>query len=117
MLDAEGYPRAFLETEHLRFESRKASRGEDRVKHHQAITSADVTRLAGAWLRQRARAARPWFLFAHYFDPHSQYRLHEGVSEDFGTALRAGCSCEVVDPICGAGQRNIGSLAGVGRPA
>ncbi len=33
----------------------------------------DTTRRALQWLDDRARRERPFFLFAHYFDPHSPY--------------------------------------------
>jgi arylsulfatase A-like enzyme len=42
---------------------------------HQAITSRAVTDLAIAALERRDE--RPFFLFAHYFDPHYEYRDHE----------------------------------------
>jgi arylsulfatase A-like enzyme len=44
---------------------------------HQAITSAAVTDLSIAALERRD--GRPFFLFAHYFDPHYEYRDHESV--------------------------------------
>lgn len=41
---------------------------------HKAVTSTAVTELAIAALE--ARDARPFFLFAHYFDPHYEYLDH-----------------------------------------
>ncbi len=45
---------------------------------HQAITSAAVTDLSIAALE--GRDGRPFFLFAHYFDPHYEYRDHESAA-------------------------------------
>jgi arylsulfatase A-like enzyme len=52
---------------------------------HQAVTSPELTDRAVAWLRQRGGGAARWFLWVHYFDPHADYELHEGISEAFGT--------------------------------
>jgi arylsulfatase A-like enzyme len=48
------------------------------VKGHEAITSSDVTDAAIAELS--AAGSRPLFLFVHYFDPHYEYRDHDGIA-------------------------------------
>ena len=47
---------------------------------HRAISSPSVTDEALAFLRNHASSPdrRPWFLWLHYFDPHEEYRAHEG---------------------------------------
>ena len=45
---------------------------------HQAASSIPVTDSALAFLRQRGDDERPFFLFAHYFDPHYEYLDHQG---------------------------------------
>jgi arylsulfatase A-like enzyme len=60
---------------------------ETKAESHLAITSPRITDKALAWLEQRAgegAPGRPWFLWVHYFDPHQEYRPHEGISEAFG---------------------------------
>ncbi|QDU65574.1 sulfatase [Engelhardtia mirabilis] len=56
---------------------------------HNAITSDQVTAKARAFIEAKVAADRfddgPWFLWAHYFDPHDSYLAHEGFSEPFGT--------------------------------
>jgi len=54
-------------------------------RSHRAITSGEVTDKAIRWLEGRAADGRRWFLWVHYFDPHRDYRAHEGVSAGFGT--------------------------------
>lgn len=56
---------------------------------HTAITSPDVTERATAFLTQRSiiPGGRPWFLWVHYFDPHSRYITHDGITEKFGDDL------------------------------
>lgn len=51
------------------------------------VTSERVTDKVLFLLEQKAgkQDDYPWFLWAHYFDPHDQYLAHEGVSEAFGT--------------------------------
>lgn len=53
---------------------------------HNAISSPAITEKAQAWLRDRASLGKsdPWFLWLHYFDPHSVYHSHEGFTEPFG---------------------------------
>ncbi len=46
------------------------------VLGHGGVTSERVTRGALAMLEERS--AEPFFLFAHYFDPHSRYVRHPG---------------------------------------
>jgi len=54
---------------------------------HELVTSPWLGVKAAVWLEQRRReeTGRPWFLWLHFFDPHLEYRVHEGVSERFGT--------------------------------
>jgi choline-sulfatase len=57
---------------------------------HAAITSDDVTARAVSFIERadEARALnddRPWFLWAHYFDPHDSYLAHAEFSDPFGT--------------------------------
>ncbi len=58
---------------------------EDPQRSHEQISSPGITDRALAWLRGRASEPRrqPWFLFVHYFDPHSVYNPHAGFSERF----------------------------------
>ena len=53
---------------------------------HEQISSPALTDAALAWLdgTQPGADARPWFLFVHYFDPHSTYHAHP--EADFGDA-------------------------------
>lgn len=59
----------------------------DAEASHEQISSERISDKALAWLAARAAAPtdEPWFLFAHYFDPHGVYNAHPGVSEAFGT--------------------------------
>ncbi|RKY18506.1 MAG: hypothetical protein DRQ55_13185 [Planctomycetota bacterium] len=53
---------------------------------HQKISSPAVADKAIAWLTERANEpTQPFFLLAHFFDPHHKYQRHPGVSESFGT--------------------------------
>lgn len=52
---------------------------------HKAVTSPELTDRAVAWLEDRGNGGARWFLWVHYFDPHSDYLPHEGISEAFGT--------------------------------
>ncbi len=56
--------------------------GED---SHMAVTSPSVTSKGLAWLAQHGRSKdQRWFLWLHYFDPHSIYKRHAGLTEQFG---------------------------------
>lgn len=48
---------------------------------HLTVTSPRVADKAVDWLEQRAAVeeGRPWFLWAHFFDPHNEYLAHESV--------------------------------------
>lgn len=46
------------------------------VKGHASISSEPITDLAIDFVARHAD--RPFFLFAHYFDPHNEYHEHEG---------------------------------------
>jgi arylsulfatase A-like enzyme len=54
-----------------------ASWDESSVMGHDGISSERVTELAAAWLEQRGN--EPFFLLAHYFDPHMLYQDHAEV--------------------------------------
>lgn len=56
------------------------------AESHKAVSSPAVTAKGLAWLaaRKGAQDGRRWFLWLHYFDPHSEYIAHPGVSEPFG---------------------------------
>ena len=53
---------------------------------HKKVSSPLVTEKGLAWLASRrdAEDGRRWFLWLHYFDPHTEYLTHPGVSERFG---------------------------------
>jgi arylsulfatase A-like enzyme len=55
----------------------------------EVVTSHMVSDKGIRFLEQKAAAADdvPWMLWLHYFDPHGKYNVHEGISEEFGTAL------------------------------
>ncbi len=55
------------------------------AQSHKAVTSPQVTRKGLRWLAQQRGQPEPWFLWLHYFDPHSLYLAHEGVSAAFGS--------------------------------
>jgi len=61
---------------------------EDHVRGHRAITSEGVSDRALELLDQRGD--EPFFLFLHYFDPHSDYRNHstESLADDYAGWLR-----------------------------
>jgi arylsulfatase A-like enzyme len=56
----------------------------DQMPSQLAISSPRVTAKALAWLRAHGSGERPWLLWAHYFDPHSLYHPHPGISDAFG---------------------------------
>jgi arylsulfatase A-like enzyme len=54
------------------------------------VSSDQISDRAIRWLEAQALtraddAPRPWLLWLHYFDPHTAYVLHGGVSERFGS--------------------------------
>lgn len=53
---------------------------------HQSVTSPAVTKKAIEFLERQAKSedASPWFLFTHYFDPHSVYNRHKDSPAKFG---------------------------------
>jgi choline-sulfatase len=53
---------------------------------HKAVSSPAITAKGRAWLEQRYAAddGRRWFLWLHYFDPHSEYVSHPDTQERFG---------------------------------
>lgn len=53
---------------------------------HDAITSQQVTDLARGWLQNLSTEAesKPFFLFAHYFDPHYNYQHHPDFNRTSG---------------------------------
>ena len=54
---------------------------------HEQISSPAVSDKGVRFLEHKAGAAdgSPWMLWLHYFDPHTIYQTHEGISERFGT--------------------------------
>ena len=54
-----------------------APRYAQRKLAHRQITSPELVRKARAWLEAR-RDDEPWLLWVHAFDPHNEYRAHEG---------------------------------------
>jgi arylsulfatase A-like enzyme len=56
------------------------------MKSHEAISSPGVTQRALEWLdeHQTTDAGAPFFLWAHYFDPHEVYHEHKGFVERYG---------------------------------
>jgi arylsulfatase A-like enzyme len=53
----------------------------------EVITSEMVSEKGIRFLDEKAATAdkTPWMLWLHYFDPHGNYNVHEGISEEFGT--------------------------------
>jgi len=51
------------------------------------VTSDLISDRGIRFLEQKAAApdGRPWFLWLHYFDPHANYMVHEGITERFLT--------------------------------
>lgn len=49
------------------------------------ISSQEISDRGIRFMQQKARVADgvPWFLWLHYFDPHSYYMPHEGITDDF----------------------------------
>ena len=73
------------------FEFYDESLAKSLAKSHEAVSSPGVTQRALAWLDQLGSDddGRPFFLWAHYFDPHEVYREHRGFSERYGVATEA----------------------------
>lgn len=47
------------------------------ARGHQSISSDGVQRLGQACLNELSKTGRPFFLFAHFFDPHYDYLAHD----------------------------------------
>ncbi len=60
-----------------------------RSKSHATISSPAITEKALAWLDGREHEAKDerWFLWLHYFDPHSQYMPHPETIQPFGPSM------------------------------
>ena len=60
---------------------------QNRRSSHAAVTSPAITEKGLAFLEERARlgAGERWFLWLHFFDPHSEYKEHPGTIEPFGS--------------------------------
>lgn len=56
----------------------------NRKQSHAAVSSPAISDRALAWLEQRARDEAPWFLWLHYFDPHSEYQEHPPAAPRMG---------------------------------
>ncbi len=50
---------------------------EDEALGSRHISTPGVTERSAEWLRANAGVEKPFFLFAHYFDPHSDYLPHK----------------------------------------
>ena len=56
------------------------------------VSSTEITDRGLRWLDDRLGRrgeAPPWLLWLHYFDPHTAYVEHDGLSERFGVGARA----------------------------
>lgn len=73
--------------------------------HHQ-VSAPAVTDKGIAWLRDRSQHER-WFLWLHYFDPHSIYQHHPGEIEPFGET-----KLDIYDGEILLTDRHIGRLLG-----
>ncbi len=62
----------------------------------QAATANTVTDAALAWLGARSDTARPYFMYVHYYDPHTSYAPPREYAERFGVAAD--------DPMVGPGR-------------
>jgi choline-sulfatase len=76
------------------------------AKSHEAISSPQVTQKGLVWLAQRRDQPEPWFLWLHYFDPHSLYLAHEDISATFGTGRQS----DLYDGEIAFTDRAVGSL-------
>jgi arylsulfatase A-like enzyme len=59
----------------------------DHKRTDRHVSSREISDKALRWLDERAAAGPdepPWLLWLHYFDPHTAYVAHAGVSERFG---------------------------------
>jgi arylsulfatase A-like enzyme len=58
---------------------------------HKAITSHIITEKSIEFLEQHVarQSDAPFFLLAHYFDPHNTYQAHAGITKNFGKNRRA----------------------------
>ena len=54
--------------------------------HAEVVTSHMVSDKGLRFLEQKAATDddTPWLLWLHYFDPHGQYVVHDGITEEFG---------------------------------
>jgi len=82
MLEPHGYATGAvvshkLCSERWNFDQGFASFDDSNALGHKAVTSPDVTARAVEFLERRARDERPFFLWAHYFDPHLVFIEHE----------------------------------------
>ena len=57
-----------------------APRYEERRLAHRQITSPDLVARAESWL-EGLEGDAPWLLWVHAFDPHNEYRAHEGFTQ------------------------------------
>ncbi|MDP6762575.1 MAG: sulfatase [Planctomycetota bacterium] len=86
-----------------------------RQASHLAVSSPELTRKAVDWLERRRASGSdaPFFLWVHYFDPHSNYQFHEGITEGFATPSPWGNShtkLDVYDGEISFTDRHIGAL-------
>ena len=85
VLLAAGYRTSAVVSHHLigrkfRFHQGFESFDQDAARGHRFISSALVTQKASAVLAAAAVQSAPFFLFAHYFDPHYDYRDHANIA-------------------------------------
>jgi arylsulfatase A-like enzyme len=74
-------------------DSSAAPRAAQAAEGDRSVTSEHVSDAVIAQLGQRAAAKQPFFLWAHYTDPHAEYVAHEGF--DFGAGSRSAYDSEV----------------------
>jgi arylsulfatase A-like enzyme len=84
MLAAEGYATVGVVSHHLIGKKFRFDQGFDEwdqasARGHKFVSSEEITRRSARALRDLAEGDAPFFLLAHYFDPHYDYRDHDGV--------------------------------------
>ncbi|MCA9521537.1 MAG: sulfatase-like hydrolase/transferase, partial [Myxococcales bacterium] len=61
--------------------------GEKTIKDSNTqISGPTITKKVTEWLPKLAKSQKPFFLFVHYFDPHSRYMVHKSLPQ-WGKAL------------------------------
>ncbi len=93
ILEDAGYATAGVVSHHFvgkkfRFHQGFDEWDQETARGHRYISSQEVTKKSVAFLRSVADRPGPFFLFAHYFDPHYDYRDHPGIDYAAATAGR-----------------------------